>query len=200
MTYTIEGDYFEGCNCTLICRCGLGGTYDGDACDVFFAWHIGRGAKDGIDLADLNVALARHRPRDPDKDRWQCELFIDERATPQQARELEAIFSGAAGGRLEVIKHAIGPIVAVHTAPIRFDKEGRARRLRVGEGVLELDAEELIGLDGENPTVITNFQPSAVVVPEGARLGRAQTIRYRGGWKFDASNTNSFINEFRYQA
>lgn len=200
MTYTIEGDYFEGCNCSRICRCGLGGTYDGDACDVFFAWHITRGRKDGIDLTDLNVALARHRPRDPAKDTWQCELYVDERATTAQAEALEAIFSGKAGGRLELIRHGIGPIVAVHAARIQFEKDGRARRLRVGEGVLELEAEELVGLDGVNPTVITNFQPSAVVVPEGARLGRTKTISYRGAWKFDASDTNSFINEFRYEA
>lgn len=35
MDYGLEGDYFEGCNCRIICRCGLGGTYHDDACDVF---------------------------------------------------------------------------------------------------------------------------------------------------------------------
>lgn len=199
MGYVLEGDYFEGCNCRLICRCGLGGTYDDDACDVFFAWRIVRGRKDGIDLAGLNVALARHRPRDPAKDIWQCELYVDERGTPEQSRELGAIFSGKAGGWLEKITPRLGPIVAVHRAPIRFEKDGRARRLRVGE-VLELDAEELVGIDGKSPTVITNFQGSAVVVPEGARLGRSHKIRYRGAWTFEASGTNSFINEFRYEA
>lgn len=199
MGYGLEGDYFEGCNCRIICRCGLGGTYDDDACDVFFAWHIAHGGKDGTDLAGLNVALARHRPRDPAKDKWQCELYVDERANAEQARELEAVFGGKAGGRLEKIMPSLGPIVAVHRAPITFEKDGRARRLRVGR-VLELDAEELVGIDGKSPTVIANFQPSAVVVPEGARLGRSNKIRYSGAWRFEASGTNSFINEFRYEA
>lgn len=198
MSYHADGDYFESCNCLVTCRCTFGTTFDGDACDAFFGWHIARGQKDGLDLSGLNVALARHRPRDLDKDRWLVELFLDDRAAPEQSAALEAIFSGKAGGHLELIAPRIGKITAVQNSPIVFEKSGRARRLQVGD-VLVVDGQELIGMDGSNPAVISNPTVWAGVT-QPLRQGKADRIRYAGGWTFDSSGTNSFITEFKYES
>ena len=93
MSYLIEGDYFESCNCLITCRCTFGTRFDGDACDGFFGWHVARGHKDEIDLSGLNVALARHRPWDLENDRWLVELYLDQGASAEQSSALEAIFA-----------------------------------------------------------------------------------------------------------
>jgi hypothetical protein len=197
MGFVIEGDYFEACNCSITCRCVFGTKWDGDACDGFFAWHIDRGHKDGLDLSGLNVAMARHRPEDPERDPWRVELYLDERAGLEEGQALEDIYSGRVGGHLAVYAKRIGAITGVHTAPIVFEKQGKRRRLRVGE-VLEVAAQELMGMDGRRPAVIDN--PTAfAVVSQPVRQAQAERIRYEDVWRFEASGTNSFITEFRYE-
>ncbi|HEY8677953.1 MAG TPA: DUF1326 domain-containing protein [Candidatus Dormibacteraeota bacterium] len=198
MSYHVEGDYFESCNCLITCRCTFGTTFDGDACDVFIGWHISRGQKDGVDLGDLNVTLARHRPRDLEKDQWLVELYLDEQASPDQSAALESIFSGQAGGHLQVVAPRIGKVTAVRSSAIAFEKTGKARRLRVA-GVLDVEGQELVGMDGVNPAVISNPTVWAGAT-QPLRQGKADRIHYAGGWTFDTSDTNSFITEFKYES
>lgn len=122
MSYSIGGDYFEACNCNITCRCIYGTPFDGEACDGFFAWHIEKGRKDPVDLSDLAVAMARHRPRDLTKDRWLVELYLDERARPEQAEALEMIFGGSAGGHIGDIFRRIGALSGVARVPIVFEE------------------------------------------------------------------------------
>lgn len=198
MSYRIEGDYFEGCNCRINCRCIFeGGAYDDDACDAFLAWHIASGRKDTVELAGLNVAIARHAAP-PQRT---VILYVDERASPQQAAAIEAIFGGKAGGHPAVIAPIMGDVSAVKRAPISFEKADGTRRLRVGD-FLELDAEQFAGLGtstrpGSPATIVhaTRWSSAAEL-----RQGRATRIRYDDVWRFEASNRNSYIAEFAYEA
>src|SRR5438132_1533045 len=63
MSYSVEGDYFETCNCTVACQCIMLSPATNDSCQAFFAWHITRGKKDGVDLSGLNVAFALYSPK-----------------------------------------------------------------------------------------------------------------------------------------
>lgn len=197
MAYLIEGDYFEACNCEITCRCPFSGKFDGDACDAFFGWHITRGHRDGVELDDLSVVVARHRPANLERDRWLVELYIDERARPEQAEAIEAVFGRSEGSFLEaVVKPRLGALTGVHRVPIEFKKEGRKRRMHVGE-VLDYSGEEVMGLDKKNPTVISN-PPVWAMIPQPMRQARSDTIRFADAWSFESSNTNSYISEFRY--
>jgi hypothetical protein len=197
MSFFIEGDYFEACNCNMTCRCIFGTKWDGDACDAFFAWHINRGRKDDVELSGLNVAIARHRPDNPDRDPWRVELYVDDRARPEQIQALEQVYGGKAGGHLAVYAKRLGAITGVHKTPIVFEKEGKKRRLRVGQ-LLEVDAQELVGMDGKRPSIIDN-PPNWALVPQPIRQAQAERIRYHDVWRFETSGTNSFITEFRYE-
>jgi len=196
MPYAIEGDYFEVCNCKINCRCIFdGGDYDGDACDAFLSWRISNGRKDGTSLDGLNVSIARHSVKGIER---RVVLYIDERATPEQATELEAIFSGKAGGHPAVIAPIMGEVSAVRRAPIVFEKQDGRRSVRVGD-VLEAAAEQVIGMDKKGPSTIMN--PSRWAgVSQPLRQGRSLKIRYGDDWKFAAEGTNSFIAEFRFEA
>ncbi len=197
MSYRVEGDYFEACSCEVSCDCIYLAPATRDHCDVFFAWNIRRGQSDGLDLAGLRVALGVHSPKQMTAGGWRVELFVDERATPDQAKALAAIFSGGAGGHLANVVPLIGEVAGVRSAPITFEIAGRKRHLRVGEA-LEMSVEETIGGDGENPIVITNAALGAVTQP--LRQGRAESIRYAGAWTFEAKGTNAFVTDFAYEA
>src|SRR5437764_13724092 len=96
MSYSVEGDYFETCNCTVACQCIMLSPATNDSCQAFFAWHITRGKKDGVDLSGLNVAFALYSPKQMTDGGWKVALYLDERAKPVLAQALGSIISGLA--------------------------------------------------------------------------------------------------------
>jgi hypothetical protein len=197
MSYQVEGDYFESCTCTVSCPCIFLAPATEEACDVMFAWHIRRGEMDGVSLGELNVALAAHSPRNMTEGGWKVALYLDERADPEQAKALGAIFSGQAGGHLANVAPLIGTVTGVHSAPIRFDRKDGSRSISVGD-VLEMDVDELKGMDGIGPAVISNPLLGAVTQP--IRQAKSGKLAYRGDWKASAAGANGFITEFEYRS
>jgi len=189
MEFQVEGDYFESCTCKVSCPCIFLAPATTDACDVFFAWHITRGEMKGTRLEDLNVVLAAHSPK-------QAALYIDERADPEQAKLLGAIFTGQAGGHLANVAPLIGTVTGVHSAPIAFEKRNGFRKVSVGD-VLKVDVEEMKGMDGVSPAVISNPLLGAVTQP--IRQAKGGALRYGGDWAVEASDSNGFITEFAYK-
>jgi hypothetical protein len=197
MSFHVTGDYFESCTCQVSCPCIFLAPATEDACDVLFAWHIQRGEMDDVSLGDLRVALAVHSPKVMTEGGWKAALYIDERADADQAKALGAIFSGQAGGHLANVAPLIGTVTGVHSAPIRFERDGGRRSVRVGD-VLDLNVEELKGMDGVGPAVISNPLFGAVTQP--IRQAKSGTLSYKGDWTVSAAGSNGFITEFEYRS
>jgi hypothetical protein len=195
MTYSVKGDYFEACTCDVSCPCIFLAPATGDTCDVFFAWHVERGEKDGVDVSGLNVALVAHSPKLMTEGNWTVALYIDERASEQQGDALTAIFSGQAGGHLANVAPLIGTVAGVTRTVVDFTSDGTGRRVEVG-GVGQMSVEELIGMDGTGPAIITNPMLGAVTQP--LRQARSTQVRYTDSWSFAADGKNGFITEFSY--
>lgn len=98
MPYRVEGEYFESCNCEVSCPCIFLGPATEDRCILFLAWRVTSGEKDGVDLSGLSAVLAVDSPKRMTDGGWRVALYLDERATPEQAEALRAIFSGRPGG------------------------------------------------------------------------------------------------------
>ncbi|SRR6266536_3171459 len=197
MSYKVEGDYFESCTCTVSCPCIFLAPATEEACDVLFAWHVKGGEMDGVNLDDLNVVLAAHSPRNMTEGGWKVALYLDERAEPNQAKALGAIFSGQAGGHLANVAPLIGTVTGVRSAPIRFERKDGRRSVSVDE-VLAMDVEELKGMDGTGPAVISNPLLGAVTQP--IRQAKSGKLSYRGDWQASAAGANGFITEFEYRS
>ena len=43
MSFVVEGDYLEACNCDVSCNCVWLGSATQDHCDVLLAWHVSNG-------------------------------------------------------------------------------------------------------------------------------------------------------------
>ena len=103
MAWRLEGAYTENCNCEVVCPCvasafAAPATYD--RCTALFAWHIESGEVDGTDVSDLTVVLVLDTPRQMLEGNWRLGMFMDERASEEQAEKLGGIFSGQMGGPL----------------------------------------------------------------------------------------------------
>lgn len=195
MGFSVEGDYFETCSCDVSCPCIWLGPATQDACDVFLAWHVTRGEKDGVDLSGMNAVMVVHSPKQMTDGGWRVALYLDDRATPEQSEALGAVFSGGAGGHLAALGPLIGEVVGVNPASISFDRAGGALTATVGD-VLSMGAEEMVGMDEANPPVIAN--PLFGAVPQAVTQAKASPSRYHDHWDAEFSGTNSFVTDFAY--
>ena len=70
--WRLKGDYFENCNCEVLCPCVVAGAAavptEGH-CDVGFAFHIDEGEFNGVALNGLN--FCGDRLYAGDNERWQ---------------------------------------------------------------------------------------------------------------------------------
>ena len=195
MGFKVEGDYFEACTCAVSCPCVFLAPATEDRCDLILAWHVEKGQSDDVSLDGLNAVMAVHSPQQMTDGNWTVALYLDERATAEQSEALGGVFSGASGGHLANLGPLIGQVVGVSTAPIEFSREGGTRRLRVGD-ILEATVTETTGMDGENPSVITNPLLGAVTQP--VRQAKSEHVTFDGHFTLDVMERNAFITEFTY--
>jgi hypothetical protein len=196
MSFSVKGDYFEACTCDVSCPCIWTKPATQDKCDLFLAWHVREGEKDGVDLSGLNAAMAVASPKQMTDGGWKVALYLDNRATPEQTDALGAVFSGQAGGYLAAVGPLIGEVVGVRPAAISFDRDGRSFKAKVDD-VLSMESEELVGMDGKGPGVIEN--PLLGVVPQPVRQATATSVVYHDHWDDELSGTNSFTSDFAYE-
>lgn len=194
MTYRIEGDYFEACTCEASCPCIMLSPATEETCDLVLAWHIGRGAKEGVDLAGLNAVMAVRSPKVMTDGAWKVVIYLDDRADPGQRAALADIFSGKSGGHIANVAGLFGE-TRVEDAPITFVASNGIRSLKVGT-LLEAEVAELVGGNGSVP-VIENALLGAVTQP--LRQARSKAVRYQGDFSFSTAGRNSFTSDFVYE-
>lgn len=135
--WQFTGDYFENCNCDVVCPCvfstkpQLTARPTDGVCDVAFGFHIGHGTFGVTTLDGLNVAMMAHTPGPMANGNWTVALYLDERANEQQRQALQAIFSGQAGGIMGGFAPLIGTVLGIKSAPITFQTEGLRRSLEI---------------------------------------------------------------------
>ena len=196
MSFVVEGNYFEVCNCDVSCNCVWLGPASQDHCDLLLAWHVTSGNKDGVDLSGLNVVMAVHSPKQMTDGGWKVALYLDDRASAEQSEALGAVFSGGAGGHLAALGPLIGEVAGVAPATITFEKTGGSLHAEV-TGALSMSSDQVAGMDSREPAVIANAPFGAVTQP--VRQARSKDVSYHGHWSADFSGTNSFVTDFRYE-
>jgi hypothetical protein len=197
VSFVVEGDYFEVCNCDVSCNCVWLGAATHDHCDVMLAWHVTSGTKDGVDLSGLNAVMAVHAPKRMTEGGWRVALYLDDRASTEQTEALGAVFSGGAGGYLAGLGPLIGEVAGLESVPITFEKSAGSLHAEVA-GALSMSSEQMVGMDGQGPSVISN--PPFGAVPQPLRQATSKDVSYRGPWSADFTRTNSFVTDFRYES
>ena len=146
--WQISGDYFENCNCSVVCPClvlksvPLTSKPTQGVCDVALLFHIDKGSYQSTALDDLNVALAVHTPGPMAEGNWSVAAYIDERANEKQTEALGAIFTGAAGGPMAHFAPLIVKNLGVKKVPITYSIKGKTRAAEI-PGILHMSVDPL---------------------------------------------------------
>lgn len=135
--WRLSGDYFESCNCDVVCPCLVSSAAPLTArptqgvCNVVLAFHIDKGQYEQVSLDGLNIAIIAHVPGTMADGNWTAAPYIDERANDQQTAALGAIFGGGEGGPMA----AFAPLISTHLdakkVPITYAITGNNRSVEI---------------------------------------------------------------------
>lgn len=163
MAWRLSGTYFENCNCDGVCPCTVSSFQlpaHHERCTVMLAFHVESGEIDGVGVDDLSVVLLGDAPQQMTDGNWRVGLFVDERASAEQAQKLGAVFSGQLGGPFELLAPLIGEVLGVEQAPIAYVDDARLHRLTVGDQI-EVEIEDLQAEGHDEPTRVVGIQHPA---------------------------------------
>ncbi len=201
MSYTLEGDLLEVCNCDVLCPCWIGEDPDNGTCDSVMGYNIRSGTIDGIDVSGRTLALSVHIPGNVLAGNWKVAMFVDDKASEPEADALVAAFSGKLGGPLADTASLIGEVAGVERAPITFDVQEGKGTLIIG-GVAECVMEPYRGPTGQvttlNESIFTTIPGAPAWVSKASKYVRKSS---RFGLKdMDLQGKNAIQGTFRFEA
>ena len=192
MSWALSGTYFENCTCEGACPCTASSFQwpaDKDFCDVMFAFHVDSGEIDGNAVEDRSVVLLVHIPQAQATDgNWKLGLYVDERASGEQAEKLGAVFGGQLGGPVAALAPLVGEVAGVERAPISFVDDGLNHRVTVGDAI-DTEVEDLTPPGSSEPTRYENIEHLA---GPSVTVARATSSRVSGfGIEFEGKAGSS---------
>jgi hypothetical protein len=192
--WRLSGEYFENCNCSVVCPClmstsaPLAARPTEGACEVVLAFHIDRGSYDGVSLDGLNIALAVLAPGPMGDGNLSAAAYIDERADDRQTAALGAIFTGAEGGPMAAFAPLITTHLGVKKTPIRYAVAGTHRSVEI-PGIMQMAVEPIPSLHPSGETWVAAGHP---VAPDKMALavGSSGSTFADYGMRWDNSGKN----------
>ena len=196
--WNIAGEYFESCNCVLICACLVQADTPRDRCDAALAFHIDSGTYGQTKLDDLNAVLVVSFPG-PGKMRngnWTAAVYVDEKGSKEQQEALGNIFSGKAGGTPGALfTGLVSKFLGVKATPISFQINGNDRKLSI-PNILDIDISAVTGRDGKEPIWATN---AAHPVSQKLALAASRAYSYSDhNLSWNTSGTNGHFAPFTW--
>jgi hypothetical protein len=163
-SWSISGEYFENCNCDVVCPCEISplgflqAMPDYGHCDVFLVFHVNEGSYGDVDLSGLTAIIAAHTPGVMAEGNWTAAAYLDAAASPSQQEALGAIFGGAAGGPLAGVAPLIGQMLGARPVPITYKNEGKKRSATI-DGVLDATVQAVPAATEDAVVIKLNANP-----------------------------------------
>lgn len=204
-SWSITGEYFENCNCAVVCPCLMSANAPltspptEGACEVAFAFHLDRGTFGDVALDGLNVVMIARTPGPMIEGNWTAALYVDERADERQSAAVQAIFTGQAGGVMGSFAPLISEVLGVKTVPIRYAVEGKRRSVEI-PGIMDLAVRPAASAMGEDKELVAvNAHPFA---PEGVAIavGEPGSTWADYGLRWDNSGKNGHYAAIRWSS
>lgn len=201
-SWKISGDYFENCNCAVVCPCVASPNApltsqptEGD-CEAPIAFHINQGTFGDVTLDDLNAVVILRTPGPMGDGNGTVALYTDERADDRQRDALTAIFGGTAGGPMGALAPLITEMLGVKSVPITYTVGQRSRSVEV-PGILHLGVTAAPSVNPDEEMWLTNAHP---LFPEkiAVAVGDNDSTYEDYGLRWDNSGKNGFYAPFTW--
>jgi hypothetical protein len=201
-TWSVEGRYFETCNCEFLCPCissNLAATPDKGDCKVALAFQIDRGRKDSVALDGLAFIVVARTPGAMGKGNWTVGLVVDARASQAQADAIVAIASGQAGGPMAHVAPLIGTFAGVERRPISFTGAGKSYSVTAGDLVDEACEGATAGPNASAPMQLVNVGHPVNSTLALARATHSHIHAFGIDWDERGGHNNAHYAPFHWQ-
>lgn len=141
-TWHMRGDILEACSCTTTCPCNFASDPTSLPCEAILGFHIQDGQYGNTPLNDLNFVLYFRIPGYAFDGGWTLGVYLDQRATQEQAQVLGTILSGQAGGWFDVVGGLIAEHLEPKQVPITFETVSGEHHITVPR-LLEVQSERV---------------------------------------------------------
>lgn len=197
--WRLKGDYFENCNCEVLCPCivpGSGAVPTEGHCDVGFGFHIDEGEFNGVALNGLNFVVIAYTPGIMGEGNWSTAVYIDQRADQQQREALGRIVSGEMGGPAERWMRLTSNFLGIKYSPITYVAEGRTRSVSIPE-IMDFNVEGIVAGRREEPMMLEN---TGHPVNSSLALARGTGSTYTDhGMSWDNTSKNGHYSAFEWR-
>jgi hypothetical protein len=195
--YQFQGTLLEACNCDVLCPCWIGEDPDNGTCSSVVAYHFDTGTIRGIDVSGLTISNVVFIPGNVLAGNWKQVIFVDDRATDEQAQAIVDAFTGKLGGPLADLAQLIGERLGVVRAPISHEVlEGRGT-LRVGDKVVA-EMEPYRGPDGSVTTLHNSIFSTVPGSPAWVgKAGRFAVDMPEYGWTYEFEGRNAIQSDWK---
>ncbi|MFN4170334.1 MAG: DUF1326 domain-containing protein [Pseudorhodobacter sp.] len=185
--WAMKGELILNCNCTVFCPCvvSLGKHPPTEGyCQAWLGIRIDEGHYAGESLSGLNIGMVLDIPGQMARGNWKAAAYIDERASEAAYGGILRILSGKARGTTGLFSMLVSEFLGAERAPVRFETEGKTRRLMVGK-IIQGEVAPIPGPDPDSDVMVTNtgYWMGADVTIAQATKGR---VRAHGRvWDFE---------------
>ena len=129
MAWNLTADFIETCSCNMLCPCWYGVrelmVMDQGWCASTWLLREQQGQADGVNLGGRTLAIALDFPGPTLYDgNGTARIYLDDDATADQRRELEAIFQGTKGGPMAILGGWSRRGCPPHTTQIEIQEHG----------------------------------------------------------------------------
>jgi hypothetical protein len=197
-TWILSGDYFENCNCEVLCPCihNPQAVPTAGHCDVALAFHITTGRFERTALDGLNFMVALWTPTVMGQGNWKTAVYVDERANDAQRHAFEQILSGKMGGPAERWMRLTATFLGTRYVPITYTIEGTKRQVRI-PNVIDFTIEGILARGRHEVMTLTN---TAHPVSSSLALAKGTGSTYTDhGMSWDNTGKNGHYAAFQWQ-
>jgi hypothetical protein len=177
VAWHLKGSYTETCSCDLICPCNAsfdhGATYD--YCRVVLVFNIKEGDVEGTDISGCKLAAIADTPKVMTEGNWRLGVFVDDKASDEQADKLVKVFTGQLGGPMAGLAPLVGELLGVERVPFDVQDDGVRHSVKIGD-VIDFEIEDIVPFGVETGEPV-RFQ--GMFHPVGSNLTIAEAQRSR---------------------
>ncbi|PKB73034.1 MAG: hypothetical protein BZY75_03900 [SAR202 cluster bacterium Io17-Chloro-G7] len=193
----LRGEYFENCNCEVLCPCLLPGTPQDPTeghCDMAFAFHIEDGEHSGVGLDGLSFVVVMYVPGKMSDPNWTMAIYLDERAGLDQRAIMGSILSGDIGGPMERWMSLTSNYLGIKYVPITYKAEGIARSVSIPQ-IMGFNVEGIVRENQTEPMRLENWRPWAPSLVMARGTGNTYTDH---GMSWDNNGKNGHYAKFQW--
>jgi hypothetical protein len=186
VAYQAKVDWIEACNCQHGCNCQFGGYPNEGKCEFLLGFVIKEGHYGDVSMNGVRAAVAMQYPKAIHEGNGHVVLFVDDKATAQQAEAFTAIITGRAGGMpFEALAGTVGRFEGPVRKPVEIVSAKEHSKVHV-PGAIDLQLTPLRDpVSGKDKEVHITY-PKGGFFWNDANIATTQTMRaHYGDLKFE---------------